>query len=493
MILLTDTSPTLQFNLIAEAIAEESSVKISSIIADSKSMSSTMTAMALNSGTEWPFFQDTNFHVIGKNFRDSSDADTVAITPLVDLGNKLLWESFATENQDWIEIGLDWEDVATSAPIGSIPIQIYKRGSDGGEILENVGAGPYAPMWEISQAPTDSYVVNYDTLSHTTYSRVFADVKNSAAPVLSDLVDPVDLFGPNAQSEEPTSLLLYPVSADFESDSEMVATLVGSFRWSSFFSLSLHMEDHSLFLVVDDSCGTDFTLRLEGEETVFLGYGDHHAQGVEDYHQTFDFAPFLETDHSSGSPDCGWKIQIYPGKEFYDEYNDEQPTHMTIVVVFIFFGMSIIFCLYDCAVHSRQRRILKIAAQSERILSILYPKQIRDRLFGHTEEAPTDVEKDTKKASSKKNKQAKNHAEPAKNKLRSFMNEDEEETNTNVTGLKEPFEDKPIADLVSDPFDGPDGLWSDCVLHRLSFDCLFILRSFRYVVVHGRTATYSSA
>lgn len=445
----------MQFGLIAESIAQESSQNIESIVADSKSMSSTLTAIALNNGTEWPFFEDSSFQVIGRNFRESSSADTVAITPLVNSGNKLRWESFAIDNQDWIEEGLKWEGVATSAPIQSIPVRIYRRGIEG-EIIEDVGPGPYAPMWEMSVAPTDPYVINYDTLSDPTFGRVFSSVQSTAAPVLSDLVNPVDFFGSTAQTEEPTSLLVYPVTGNFETNSQMVATLVGSFRWTSFFSMPLHKDDHPAIVVVDDSCGVDFTLRV-AEETQFVGYGDHHDSELDEYVQVYDFAPFLETEHNSQGTDCAWTIHIYPGTAFAQEHLDQKPQNMTIVVVFVFFSMSIIFCLYDCAVHSRQRRILKIAAQSERILSILYPKQIRDRLFGqHTaEEAPAEETKDTKETSSKK-KRKKSHADPTKNakyQLKTFMNEDGEGAKVGARGPNEPFGDKPIADLVSDTSD----------------------------------------
>jgi hypothetical protein len=62
--------------------------------------------------------------------------------------------------------------------------------------------------------------------------------------------------------------------------------------------------------------------------------------------------------------------------EFYDEFNTNKPAVIATVMVLVFFVTSIIFCLYDCAVHTRRRRILAIAAESERILSILYPIEV---------------------------------------------------------------------------------------------------------------------
>lgn len=79
-------------------------------------------------------------------------------------------------------------------------------------------------------------------------------------------------------------------------------------------------------------------------------------------------------DHAESSPECSWTVHIYPSADFYEESKNERPAKMSAVMVSVFFVMSIIFRLYDCGVHTRQRRILAIAAQSEGILSILYPK-----------------------------------------------------------------------------------------------------------------------
>jgi hypothetical protein len=399
--------------------------------------------MGFNS-TYWPLFYNSNFHVLGTNFRASSSANAVALAPFLHVGEKKTWETFSVANQDWIVDGLAWDGVALSNPVDSIPSMIYKHGSNG-RFTTDVGDGPFAPMWEISPAPKDSSVVNYDTLSHPILSKSFETVQKTGDPVLSDLIADADLFGSSAfDTNEPVSVLMYPVNDNFTLHGNLVAMLMGSFSWKSFFAMSLH--DYgmlSVSVVADNKCNHNFTFVLTQNGTTSKGYGDNHEQRFDQFRKHYDFAPFLKTYIGNEGFDCAWTISMYPTSDFYNVIYDDRPVRITTVVVSIFLGMAIIFGLYDCAVHSRQRRILAIAAQSERILSILYPKQIRDRLFGSSDEDHGKKSgKETKKISSK------NPSKSAKYQLKEFMDEDGVGRKSLTKGATESFDDKPIADLV---------------------------------------------
>jgi hypothetical protein len=184
-------------------------------------------------------------------------------------------------------------------------------------------------------------------------------------------------------------------------------------------------------------------------------------------------APFLTTDHRDAGRDCQYALNLYPTIEFQEPYETNQAAIVTGIVVSIFLAGVIIFCAYDLAVHSRQRRILAIAAQSERILSVLYPKQIRDRLFGFTEmigvgvggggATPTaSTGPDTSPNNEQKHKRKHHHHhrhknkmfdatskshQPTKQRLKSFINEDGASGHTESTGGGDVLESKPIADL----------------------------------------------
>jgi hypothetical protein len=148
-------------------------------------------------------------------------------------------------------------------------------------------------------------------------------------------------------------------------------------------------------------------------------------------------------------------VHLFPSHAFYEDFNTDKPAVVTVIIVVIFFCISILFCLYDCAVHKRQRQVLAIAARSEKILSILYPKTIRDRLFGNHdddahEEAPA---AETKRSTTKRNKKlAKKHQQQgAKSQLKTYLKEDDASTDkkkgAGATVGVDMYESKPIADL----------------------------------------------
>jgi class 3 adenylate cyclase len=437
-----------QFDIIAEAIVDGSADTVAHVLTDCRTMASTLTALAINSETDWPFFTDPNFHVIASNFRLSSSAERVAIAPIVEVSNRWLWEDYSVEQQGWIEDGIIWQGIPIPDPVDDIPSRMYKRVN--GQMVDERGPGPFAPLWETSLAPSDPSVVNFNMLSHPTFSRVFDDVQKSYQPVLSEAVDPTEFYGQAAKVDTPTSVLAYPISSDFEGN-HMVGTLIADFTWESFFSVSQRNDDiPHVVVVVDDNCTQVFTFHVHGANVTFAGYGDVHDHQYDQYEEAYRFAPFLKTDHSGG-PQCEYTVHVYPSTEFYDEFNTNKPAVIATVVFPVFFVTSIIFCLYDCAVHTRQRRILAIAAQSERILSILYPKSIRDRLFGTS---PEYTEKETVSSGDQKEKDKKQRTKSqhdqhksVKHKLKSFMNEGTEGGKTDNESTGDPFDSRPIADL----------------------------------------------
>jgi hypothetical protein len=136
-------------------------------------------------------------------------------------------------------------------------------------------------------------------------------------------------------------------------------------------------------------------------------------------------------------------------------------------------GANTLLRFFSTAVHTRQRRILAIAAQSERILSVLYPKQIRDRLFGFgemigagvglgggggtatpsattTDNTESNSNKSPKRKHARRNKKSSdgpNSHQPTNQRLKTFINEDGASGHTESTGSGDALESKPIADL----------------------------------------------
>jgi hypothetical protein len=246
----------------------------------------------------------------------------------------------------------------------------------------------------------DASPVNFDMLSNPVFGRMFHTIENVNIPILSqEMNSTVSLFGTSAMntSGQPSSVMIIPIQRSIfdqsvittDTDSKVVGTLVAEFLWESFFRLASYDDVPNVYLVVNNVCSENrsFTYAVSDQSVTFLGYGDLHEAQFDSHEATYNFAPFLKIDsgdeNGEFSSSCGrYLLYIYPSSEFYTEYvNNQYAGSVTGIVMGAFAVASLIFCCYDCAVHVRQRRILTIAAQSEKILSVLYPKTIRDRLF----------------------------------------------------------------------------------------------------------------
>jgi hypothetical protein len=237
----------------------------------------------------------------------------------------------------------------------------------------------------------------------------------------------------------PFSLLVQPVYKNASSD-EVVAILNSDVNWVSLFSLGSDESLPAVDIVVDDHCGNKFTLRLTGPKSTFLQFDDLHDPVFDADEIDFPFAQLLQSHHVAGN-DCAYQVRVFPTQEFFDAFHTSSPSSTAAVIGTVFAFLCIIFCLYDAAVHMRQKRILAVASQSEKILSVLYPKSIRDRLFGFEEE------EDAKGAPSgirgRLNHDLRKTA--AKYQLKQFMTTTRPEDG--LDPALNPYESKPIADL----------------------------------------------
>jgi hypothetical protein len=246
----------------------------------------------MNAQVQWPYFTDPSYHIIGNNFRTISGAELVAIAPIVVKAEQQEWESYSVENDGWIHDGLLWlsetEDLPyPDSPITDIPTNIYRL-DNGRAVLED-GDGPFAPVWQMARAPTNSSsAVNFNLLSHPTFARVFDIVEESRRPVLSEVFGASELFGGSASSASPTSILVLPIVSGFGNNAAAVsaALIAATLSWDTFL-WTRTTENHQTHL----SCSRQAVgkaSRMQSMETTF------HFWGME----TFTIPPTIDTNAS---------------------------------------------------------------------------------------------------------------------------------------------------------------------------------------------------
>ncbi|CAJ1960722.1 unnamed protein product [Cylindrotheca closterium] len=370
---------------------EISQDRTSDLVAESSSLSSTITALAINSETNWPFFTDPNYPTIVANFMAATGVSLVGLAPLINNKEDLQkWANYSQANQEWIPESLLLEQQPDPSNYTQIYPNVFRNSA--GERIPEEGDGPFAPLWQMLQAPRDGKIVNFNMLSDSHYKEIFESLWEEKTGALSDRLGPnnagllenADDLVKGYVYASPVSIFIAPVFKD-ATKQELVATLTSGLNWTPLFALPSDEHMPPVDVVIDDGCANEFTFRVTGSLSEFVGFGSLHDPTYEEHERSFAFSPSLRTYHVGGKG-CSYQVRVFPTKSFCDTYHTSYPASMAGVITGVFILVGIILYMYDAAVHMRQSKILAVASRSEKILSVLYPKTIRDRLFGIEED-----------------------------------------------------------------------------------------------------------
>lgn len=115
----------------------------------------------------FPFYTMPDFEVFGSRARELSGALMLAYTPLVMESQRAAWEEYSAANAaTWIQDGLQFLDQSEAVSnLRPVSPYIYKK-TLRSHIPEDEGLDVYAPVWQISPAPTDTSVVNFNVFNH---------------------------------------------------------------------------------------------------------------------------------------------------------------------------------------------------------------------------------------------------------------------------------------------------------------------------------------
>ena len=158
--------------------------------------------------------------------------------------------------------------------------------------------------------------------------------------------------------------------------------------------------------------------------------GDMHETKYDSYEVYVDLTDF--PDHHPLYYElpyhCRYSLRMYPSTTFEENLDSAIPEVFAAVVAATFALVAVVFFVYDMFVQRRNERLIANAAQSNAIVSSLFPSNIRDRLINNPEG------RDALKAGDKSSRQLTN----LKQVMSGDINQANEENN------------KPIADLFLD-------------------------------------------
>lgn len=234
----------------------------------------------------------------------------------------------------------------------------------------------------------------------------------------------------------PHSALIQPVFAELNNpESELVGLAHAPIQWDAYLLGLLPQGVNGVYCVLRNSCGESFTYKLKGLDATFIGVGELHEAQYED---TANVIPMDDILFHEVTPllegHCMWTITTYSSEEYHDSVRSSLPLIFTIAVAVIFLLVAITFVVYDLFVGQRNRKILTAAARANAILSSLFPKTVRDRLF-------EEQEQDLKVKSS--------YAAP-KSHLNAFLQKNGQSAEDDDDDDIIVYDEKPIADLFPD-------------------------------------------
>jgi hypothetical protein len=275
-----------------------------------ESFSVTITSHALASAGKnaWPNVTIPHFEKHGEFLQLSTGAQAIVFAPIVRTTTTTTslesWNQYSVENEGWIQESYDLRDDPNLA--APIPKQMYRRLEDGTTVPEDGTNEEYCPLWQESDAPKDTSVINFNLLSHDTFARVFRLMRDTKGPVLSEVLDVSELFGYEAlfetndgKSQHPESFLADPVYDDFDG-TNVVGTVIAVIPWDTYFGGLLHEGANGILCVLRDTCGDVFTYRIDGPVAHYIDQGDLHDPKYDYLEHTVAFGPTVDFTHVDG-------------------------------------------------------------------------------------------------------------------------------------------------------------------------------------------------
>jgi hypothetical protein len=279
-------------------------------------------------------------------------------------------------------------------------------GDHGGEKIVDLGPGPYFPLWETSPVLEGGDMVNVNALrgrggsgTKVCFDTGFVVIGNFDTAPSGDMSSENRLTAFYAlllstdqqkvveYQGDPMSQVFFPIFDSFENDRSTVAVLSVLINWKLYFKNILPKNLRGIVVVLNDSCGSEYTYVINGEEVESIGAGDMHDHKYDDMKKSTSFALIhniadgtryglpLDQDH------CNILLDVYPSNAFYEIYSTNTPIVITFSVAIIFVFTAFMFLVYDRLVERRQALILKKAEQTAAIVSSLFPANVRDRLM----------------------------------------------------------------------------------------------------------------
>jgi len=197
--------------------------------------------------------------------------------------------------------------------------------------------------------------------------------------------------------------MLYPIYKELrpgvrrDGSSDVVAFLGADIYWRDYLTRVFQEDDAGATVVIQNNVNQNFTYKIMGSAVTFVGDGDLHDKTYDDMEETFVFGSNLASNAmDKDSPYSGaflhqewvqYTFRIYPSKDLEENFHTKQPAVYTVVVLLVALTSAGMFFLYDYLVERRQKVVLQTAERSDAIVSSLFPKNVKEKLYQNSADA----------------------------------------------------------------------------------------------------------
>ncbi|KAL3938937.1 MAG: hypothetical protein SGBAC_006242 [Bacillariaceae sp.] len=288
------------------------------------------------------------------------------------------------------------------------------------------------PLWQVSSPPNDTSIINFDILSESVFSNAFVTATEQKTAAFSEVLGTDNLL---SEGSNPESAILYPMFQD----STIVASVLTVVSWDAFMN-DLYQENmNGAFVVLQNSCGQEYTYKMGATGAQALGQGAHHEK---EYESKVHVAELAVYSLDSQPESCEYFLHVYPSQELEDRLKSVTAIVLSAVVGLLFLFASAGFYCYDVLAVKKQREAAEEAAHSNAIVNSLFPDDVRRRLFKKDEEQAA---VDGKESDGTPEPIGANVQAGQKSRLKNYLKEDPSMRRTDA--VDDIAESKPIADL----------------------------------------------
>jgi len=416
----------------------------------------------------WPFVTVPQFSAQADKLLKLTSALVITNYHFVEKNQREQWKAYSASHDYWLEDETPNQQINRSSQTPSLHGFHSTNKSINGNVFNLERNSSFMPRWQ--QYPvSDASPYGWDGFQYKGLADAWETFKNGRQAVFSyiinipTIVDPdLDIeernefigyfVGDNTHHTEPFCDIFFPIIKDVEDNvSEgngstddfftkgVVGVVAVTFYWRDMLKSLFKEKIDGLYIVVENSCNQTFTYTWSESEPNYLGSGDFHESTFEDFKKSFqlsDIGMYYGTELKPGG--CQYQIHTYPSSKMFTDFEETQPIPSAIagssVTIFIF--TSMVFFGYACLVERRQRKVYSSAVKNNAIVSSLFPKNVRERLY-------------------QENSTRSGPFQPAKTRMKSFIADGSSSNHTNMsmsvkdTNTAENQAGSPIADLFS--------------------------------------------